>query len=111
MTGLGGQPEAGAEFARATWRRLFLWGAPANVGGVLVLVLFLLLLGPLTGDAGAGALVRNVVALVLYLAVAFPLSIAWRRRQFAPVQRWLAAERLPTEAEREVVLRQPLDSA
>ena len=48
---------------------------------------------------------------VFYLAVAFPLSIAWRRRQFEPVERWLAEERRPTEAEREIALRQPMDSA
>jgi adenylate cyclase len=104
---------SGAELARATWRRMFLWGAPANVGGVVVLALFLLLLGPLTGDSGvgAGALVRNVGATVLYLAVAFPLSIAWRRRQYEPVDRWLRADRVPTETERQVALRQPMDSA
>jgi adenylate cyclase len=97
--------QSGAELARATWSRQLLWGAPANLAGVLVVALFLILLGPLAAEA----LVRNAVALVLYLAVAFPLSIKWRRRRYAPVERWLRAERPATEAERESVLRQPMD--
>src|SRR5437899_4734855 len=87
--------EAGAELARATWRRALRWGAPANAGGAVVGALFLILLGPLAGEA----LVRNVVALVLYAAVAFPVSIALRRGRYAPVERWLRAERPATEEE------------
>jgi adenylate cyclase len=95
---------SGAELARTTWRRLILWGAPANAGGVLVVALFLVLLLPTGIDAQL-----NIIALVVYLAIAFPLGIAWRRRRYAPVERWLADERPATDPERQIVLRQPLD--
>jgi adenylate cyclase len=95
---------ANAALARETWRRLLLWGAPANAGGVLVVALFVVLLQPTSDD-----LDLNGVALVLYLAVAFPVGIAWRRRQYAAVERWLATDRPATEAERRLILRQPME--
>jgi adenylate cyclase len=97
-------PGSGAELARTTWRRLIRWGAPANVGGVVVLSLFLVLLRPADAD-----IVLNLVVAVVYTAAVFPPTIAWRRRTFAPVERWLRAERPATDAERQVILRQPLD--
>lgn len=51
---------SGAELARTTWRRLILWGAPANAGGVLVVALFLVLLLPTGIDAQL-----NIIALVV----------------------------------------------
>jgi adenylate cyclase len=98
--------ESGAELARLTWRRMiYRSGAPAVVGGVLVVVLFLVLLGGIQG-----AVVRNLVVAALYLAVAFPVAIHLRHRRYAPVERWLRAERPATDAERETVLRQPIES-
>ncbi len=95
--------QSGAELARLTWRRLILAGAPANVGGALVVTLFIFLLRPTGGELGPQA-----VVLAVYLAGVFPLGIHWRRRRYAPVERWLCAERPPTDAERELVLRQPV---
>ena len=68
------------------------------------MTLFLVLLLP-TGTEGQ----MNTVALALYLPFAFAVGIAWRRRRYAPVERWLREEREPTDAERELVLRQPYE--
>jgi adenylate cyclase len=95
---------SGPELARLTWRRLILWGAPANAGGVAVLALLFALLRPTGGDW-----VVDAVVLALYLPVAFAVGIAWRRRRYAPVERWLCEERPATDAERQLVLRQPME--
>jgi adenylate cyclase len=104
MAGNGGLTGSGAALARVTWRRLILWGAPANAGGVVVVAVFIALLRPTGGDAAL-----NAAVLGLYLALAFPLGIVWRHRRYAPVERWLQEERPATDEERAVVLRQPLE--
>jgi adenylate cyclase len=105
--------ESGAELARGTWKRMVAAGIPANAGGALVLFLFLGLVGPWSGDSDElrQAALRNGVALVLFMAVGFPLGIGWRRRyRWAPVERWLRAERPATDADRDAVLRSPMDA-
>ena len=99
----------GAELWRRTLRRLT-WAAVAanGLGGIVMF----LLLGFLVPFAPAGAdrhLALNGIVAAIYLPLALALGTVWARRRAAPIQRWLEANRPPTEAERRMVLGEPFD--
>ena len=99
----------GAELWRRTLRRLT-WAAVAanGLGGIVMF----LLLGFLVPFAPAGAdrhLALNGIIAAIYLPLALALGTVWARRRAAPIQRWLEANRPPTEAERRMVLGEPFD--
>ena len=107
----GNQGESGAALAERTDRRLSRVGGPANGSGALILALFLIFIIPTTLDADdlRSLALRNAV--VFAVTVPPTLLAGWRyvqRRPFAPIARWLLAERPATEDERVLVLRYPL---
>jgi adenylate cyclase len=100
------QAVSGEELAKQTRARGTRAAVLANGLGGLVVFVFLLFLLPLT-PGGASAVVNGMAAAV-YLAITLTVGIRYATRRNAPMWEWLAAERPPTEAERELVLGQPL---
>lgn len=92
---------------RETSRRLA-WAAAASNGlGGLVLFLLLGFLIPFAPEGHDREVPLNAVVGGLYLAVTLVLGTYWGRRMNAPVERWLAEDRPPTEEERRVALAIP----
>ena len=105
---------SGAALAAQTDARFTRLGGASNGVGAATVALFLLFMAPgsIDSDDYLSMLVRNGVAFVIYMAVALPLGRHWVQRQgFAPLARWLRAERPATDAERLLALRYPLDWA
>jgi adenylate cyclase len=104
-------PSRGRELAdRADARMLFSMIAANAMGGLLVLVFVGLVLPSPLGIRGYADDVqwRNLVVIVVYSAVSFPLGTYWSRRRFLPIRTWLIAERDPTERERSLAVHAPL---
>jgi adenylate cyclase len=93
---------------RALFHRLTVAQTVSGVGGALVVAAFLTAFFAGYGDGGV-QIALNTAVLAVYLTFGFFAGRAWGRRQFAPVERWLLADRPPTAEEREAVLRGPLD--
>jgi adenylate cyclase len=99
----------GAELGRRTTRRLGPAIVLANVGGALVVFVFLLYLLPLPSrvDLERQRWV-NTVVFAGYTVGSIVLGRWWGAVTARPVLRWLESERPPTDDERRAVLRQPL---
>jgi adenylate cyclase len=99
----------GAELGRRTTRRLGPAIVLANIGGALVVFVFLLYLLPLPSRPD---LERqrwlNTLVFAAYTVGSIVLGRWWGEVAARPVLRWLASERPPTDDERAAVLRQPL---
>jgi adenylate cyclase len=94
--------------------RLVLVGLLGNAGSAAVVTVFGLYLAPtvLAADEYAELQRRSLPALVMFTGTALIFAAWWVVwRPFAPIARWLADDRLPTESERECVLRHPRDWA
>jgi adenylate cyclase len=90
--------------------RLTLVGLLGNAGSAAVVTVFGLYLAPTVLTAGEYALLqrRSLPPLVIFTVTALIFAgwwVVWR--PFVPIGRWLAEDRLPTESEREFVLRHP----
>jgi adenylate cyclase len=99
----------GAELWYSTRRRLTRAAIAANALGGIVMFL---LLGFLVPFAPAGAdrhLELNGIVAAIYLPLTLALGTIWARRRSAPIERWLEADRPPTEQERRIVLGEPRD--
>ena len=85
-----------------------------NAGGAAVVTGFALYLAPtvLAADEYAELQRRSVPALVVFTVTSLAFGGWWVWwRLFAPIARWLAEDRAPTESERKRVLRYPRDWA
>jgi adenylate cyclase len=92
---------------RTITRRLN-WAAAASNGlGALVLFLLLGVLIPFAPDGADRQLGLNAVVGAAYLVGALVFGARWGRQLNAPVERWLAEERPPTEEERRLALGIP----
>jgi adenylate cyclase len=94
--------------------RLGLVGLIGNAGGAAVVTGFTLYLAPTVLSAGEYAELqrRSIPALVVFTVTALVFGAWWVwLRPFAPIARWLAEDRAPTESERKRVLRYPRDWA
>jgi adenylate cyclase len=93
------------------WRsinRRLIWAAAASNGiGALVLFLLLAFLIPFAPDGTDRQVALNAAGSVAYLGLALVIGARWGTRLNAPVERWLAEERPPTEEERRLVLAIP----
>ncbi|GAC1655013.1 MAG: adenylate/guanylate cyclase domain-containing protein [Mycobacterium sp.] len=94
--------------------RLALVGLLGNAGSAAVVTVFALYLAPTVLTAADYAVLqrRSLPALAIFTVTALIFVtwwVAWR--PFAPIARWLAEDRKPTESEREYVLRHPRDWA
>ncbi|MFZ0905449.1 MAG: adenylate/guanylate cyclase domain-containing protein [Mycobacterium sp.] len=91
-------------------RRLALVALIGNAGGAAVVTGFVLYLAPtvLAADQYAELQRRSLPVLVVFTVTALGFGAWWVLwRPFAPIARWLAEDRAPTESERERVLRHP----
>ena len=91
-------------------RRLALVAIIGNAGGAAVVTGFAFYLAPtvLSADEYAELQRRSVPALVIFTVSALLFGGWWVWwRPFAPIARWLAEDRAPTESERKRVLRYP----
>jgi adenylate cyclase len=94
--------------------RLLWIGLLGNAGSSAAVLVFALYLAPTVLTAGEYAVVqrRAVPALVVYTVAALLFSAWWVWwHPFAPIARWLADDREPTESECNRVLRYPRDWA
>jgi len=102
------EASSGAELVRLTRRRLLRAAVLSNgLGGFAVFIF-----GTLSpGTPGSEDLVRvtlmNVVTLVVFFGVAFPLGTRMSIRLSEPIERWLIEERPATAEEQDLVLRHP----
>jgi adenylate cyclase len=97
----------GVQLWRRTVTRLTWAAVAANGLGGLALFLLLGFLLPFAPDDPDGQLALNAVVGAIYLPGALVVGTWWARRHAAAVERWLAAERAPTDEERRLVLAQP----
>jgi adenylate cyclase len=111
--GTADRAASGAELSAAMARRLTLSAVVANTLGATFVFVFLTFLLPVSiNPAGNRALVvRNIVAMAVYVPLGLVIGTRWARRRAAPINQWLLAERPATETERQAVLRQPLGFA
>ena len=89
-------------------------GLVANVAGALFASAFLAFLVPISPERRRelhDLTMLSVVVLAAYLPLVLALGVWWGNRLAAPINRWLLANRPPTDAERCAVLRVPLDQA
>src|ERR1700732_2836878 len=115
MAGEGAAPvgQSGAGRSRMTVGgvlRLGLIAIIGNAGSAAVVTGFVFYLAPtvLAADEYAELQRHSVPALVVVTVCALPFGTWWVGwRPFAPIARWLAEDRAPTESERERVLRYP----
>jgi adenylate cyclase len=94
--------------------RLVLVALIGNAGGSAVVTGFAFYLAPtvLAADEYGELQRRGVPALVVFTLSAMAFGAWWvGSRLFAPIARWLAEDRAPTESERARVLRYPRDWA
>jgi adenylate cyclase len=92
---------------RRTNRRL-IWAAAASNGlGAVVLFLLLAVLIPFAPDGTDRQVGLNAAFSVAYLGLGLLIGTRWGRMLNAPVERWLAEERPPTEEERRLALTIP----
>ncbi|MDT5319243.1 MAG: adenylate cyclase [Mycobacterium sp.] len=94
--------------------RLGLVALIGNAGGAAVMTGFAFYLAPtvLSADEYGELQRRSVPALVIFTVSALLFGGWWVWwRPFAPIARWLAEDRAPTESERKRVLRHPRDWA
>ena len=95
-------------------RRLALVAIIGNGGSAVVVTGFVFYLAPtvLAADEYGELQRRSVPVLVVFTVSALAFGTWWVGWQlFAPIARWLAEDRPPTESERERVLRYPRDWA
>lgn len=106
----GPSPESGAELAARTNRRLFWYGLVSNGVGAVVVLLFLIYIGPTrVSDADWDAmLTRNILAFVLFMLAGMPFGRWWAaRKPFEPIADWLRTERPASRDERALTLAYP----
>ena len=97
----------GVELWRSNIRRLTRAAVVANgLGGLLVFLLLSFLI-PFAPEGAQDDIPFNAVVGAAYLVASLFLGARWGMRASAPVERWLAAGRLPTPEERRVALGQP----
>ena len=99
----------GAQLARRTNWRLTPAIVLSNLGGAVVVFVFLAFLLPVEGhgDPDEQRLV-NAIAFVLFMATAIVVGRHWGDRTAAPVVAWLESDQPATPEIRRLVLRQPL---
>jgi adenylate cyclase len=79
----------------------------SNGLGGLVLFLLLAFLIPFAPEAPDRQVPLNAAVGVAYMAVTLAIGSYWGRRINAPIERWLAEDRPPTQEERRLVLSLP----
>jgi adenylate cyclase len=92
---------------RTITRRLKRAAAVSNGLGALVLFLLVGVLAPFAPESVDRQLGLNAAVAVAYLVLALALGTWVGKRLNAPIERWLAEERPPTERERKLALRAP----
>lgn len=101
---VGAKREPGAVLARRLRRRLTLASLTANAVGAAIMFVFVTALFA----APVAHIDASMAAIVVYVAAVTPLALAWSTRRNRALWRWLSADRPPDDAERSLVLRQPL---
>ncbi|MBN1530787.1 MAG: HAMP domain-containing protein [Thermoleophilaceae bacterium] len=106
----GNAAPTGAELARSTRPRLIAAVAGSNmIGGLTAFAFGVISPFPAQPDNETGLLLLNLAVFLILGPAAIWLGFTWARRAVAdPIERWLLAERPPTEEERDLVLRQPI---
>ena len=99
----------GAELAQSLRARLTRAAIAANLTGALTAFVFGVISPVPIDDADqVSSLLLNVAGFVVFMGTSLPLGNALARRVIGdPIEHWLVEDRPPTEAEVEVVLRQP----
>jgi adenylate cyclase len=97
----------GAQLWRRTITRLTWAAVVANGLGGLALFLLLGFLVPFAPSGPDRELALNAAVAAIYLPASLVIGTWWARRRSATVERWLAADRAPTDEERALVLSQP----
>ena len=103
-----------SRISREAWGRLGLVGLLGNAGSAAVVIFLTLYLAPTVLTPGESALLqqRSLPTLVVFTAAALVFGAWWVwLHPFAPIARWLAEDRAPTESERKRVLRYARDWA
>ena len=95
------------ELWRDTIRRLTWASIGANGTGALVLFLLLGFLIPFAPEGAGRQLELNAALAAVYVVLTLTLGSLWGRRMSAPVERWLAEDRPPTDEERRLALGLP----
>ncbi|MDX6670235.1 MAG: adenylate cyclase [Solirubrobacteraceae bacterium] len=101
----------GVELAEVAARRLRRAAIVANTTGALDVFLFVTFLVPFTARRSTEVVVVNAAAGIVYLVLTLWLGARASDRRFQRRTVWLREGRPATEAERDDVLRQPLDGA
>jgi adenylate cyclase len=99
------------ELVDAARRRLRRAAIVANTTGALDVFLFVTFLVPFSARRSVEVVVLNAAAGVVYLVLTLWLGAAASDRRFTRRTAWLREGRAATPAERDAVLRQPLDGA
>ena len=90
------------------WLPLITALAVANVNGVLILTIFLVMLLPLPElESDQHALRTNLIALAGVFAVATPIGLIWVKALWWPILRWLRSGAPATDKDRRRVIRAP----
>ncbi len=99
----------GAALAESLRIRLTRAAIAANLTGALTAFLFGVISPvPIDADDQGRLLLLNIAGFVVFMGTSLPLGNAWARKVIGdPIERWLVADRPPSQAELEVVLRQP----
>jgi adenylate cyclase len=99
----------GAALAQRLRARLTRAAIAANLLGALTAFVFGTISPvPIDAEDQGRALLLNIAGFAVFMGASLPLGNAWARRTIGhPIERWLVEGRPPTEAERELVLRQP----
>jgi adenylate cyclase len=101
----------GVELADAAARRLPRAAIVANTTGALDVFLFVTFLVPFSARRSAAVVAVNAVAGTVYLLLTLWLGARASDRRYRRHTAWLREDRPASEAERDAILRQPLDGA
>jgi adenylate cyclase len=101
--------DVAADPVRAVTSRIVIAQCVANLLGAVDVIVLLFYVLPVPD--GSHSDTAELIALAIYLPLAFALGVWWGRRSGEVTRRWLASGAPPTEADRRRVLREPLRCA
>jgi adenylate cyclase len=105
----GGHGLTPSELWRRNVRRSAVAMVVSNALAAVVVFVYLSWVVPAPSVPHTGRVtLLNLVVFAVYLAAAFPIASVWSMRRVQPTRAWMVAEREPTPAERDLVLRAPL---
>jgi adenylate cyclase len=101
----GDRALSAAELWRRNLRRSALAIALSNAVAAVVVFVYLAFVVPTPVVDTPHARLLNLITLVVFLGVVFPVGTIWSLRRVRPTAAWMTAGRAPTPAERDYTLR------